>query len=467
MCSFTYEEQGNKRFLVYEKQADDRMDRTALEMISINRIEGVAASSHMQIDDCFYMKYDITGLESLCEYFRKPVNRKKFFTIFESILDTAMLAQEYMINLSSYVWNLDYMYVDPSSMKVYIVVLPVVRSEVSIEKFLKQLIFEVQYDPAEDCSYVAKLSNLLGSLNPFSISALKGRLAQIKNEKFLQKPEQIRQTVSAVKTQETGDPSKKQAQGTPVQSGDRGRLNIFKRGKDLAPEKKQFLDIIYSDEEEAQAKAKAKEKRKPLFPKKDNAEKAEKAKKKKEEKKGFWGKWKKEPGTIPEMEAILEGIRDNQSMGEDYPEQNIAIPVQKVEMNRVPAEIQDGGETVYMDAEEEDDTVLIGMENSAPEPEYILTRISTNECFKIIGTGVRIGRSPSTTEICIAGNKCVGRVHAILYVQDGEVFITDNHSKNKTFVDGTLLRPEDPPCRLISGSRIRLGDEELEFRIQE
>ena len=43
MCSFTYEEQGNKRFLVYEKQADDRMDRTALEMISINRIEGVAA----------------------------------------------------------------------------------------------------------------------------------------------------------------------------------------------------------------------------------------------------------------------------------------------------------------------------------------------------------------------------------------------------------------------------------------
>lgn len=463
MCSFTYEEQGNKRFLVYEKQADDRMDRTALEMISINRIEGVAASSHMQIDDCFYMKYDITGLESLCEYFRKPVNRKKFFTIFESILDTAMLAQEYMINLSSYVWNLDYMYVDPSSMKVYIVVLPVVRSEVSIEKFLKQLIFEVQYDPAEDCSYVAKLSNLLGSLNPFSISALKGRLAQIKNEKFLQKPEQIRQTVSAVKPQETGNPSKKQTQGTPAQSGDRGRLNIFKRGKDLAPEKKQFLDIIYSDEEEAQAK----EKRKPLFPKKDNAEKAEKAEKaKKEEKKGFWGKWKKEPGTIPEMEAILEGIRDNQSMEKDYPEQNIAIPVQKVEMNRVPAEIQDGGETVYMDAEE-DDTVLIGMENSAPEPEYILTRISTNECFKIIGTGVRIGRSPSTTEICIAGNKCVGRVHAILYVQDGEVFITDNHSKNKTFVDGTLLRPEDPPCRLISGSRIRLGDEELEFRIQE
>ena len=305
MCSFTYEEQGNKRFLVYEKQADDRMDRTALEMISINRIEGVAASSHVQIDDCFYMKYDITGLESLCEYFRKPVNRKKFFTIFESILDTAMLAQEYMINLSSYVWNLDYMYVDPSSMKVYIVVLPIVRSEVSIEKFLKQLIFEVQYDPAEDCSYVAKLSNLLGSLNPFSISALKGRLAQIKNEKFLQKPEQIRQTVSAVKPQETGNPSKKQTQGTPAQSGDRGRLNIFKRGKDLAPEKKQFLDIIYSDEEEAQAK----EKRKPLFPKKDNAEKAEKAekaKKKKEEKKGFWGKWKKEPGTIPESPPFPE-----------------------------------------------------------------------------------------------------------------------------------------------------------------
>ncbi len=26
MCSFTYEEQGNKRYLVYEKKPDDSMD---------------------------------------------------------------------------------------------------------------------------------------------------------------------------------------------------------------------------------------------------------------------------------------------------------------------------------------------------------------------------------------------------------------------------------------------------------
>lgn len=467
MCSFTYEEQGDKRYLVYEKRADDRMDNTALEMISINKIEGLAASSHMQIDDCFYIKYDVTGLITLREYFRKPVNRNTFFTIFEGILDGAMLAEEYMLALTSYVWNLDYMYVDSFEKKISMIVLPIVRSGVPLEKFFKQLIFEVQYDSTEDCSYVAKLSNLLGSMNPFSISALKGELAQFKKIKAV-RTEDVKKSgaqadpqVHSVQTDLQKNRQERQTGGEERQQNTAGRLNIFKRGKALAPEKKQYLDIIYSDEEDAEPK----KGKTGLFSKKDKAEKAEKEKKKKEEKKGFWGKWKKEPGTIPEMEEMLAGIREHDSLPEACSNQNVSIPVQNVELNRVPVKLPEVRETVYMDAEDDDATVL--MENAAPEPEFMLTRISTNESFKIVGTGVRIGRNPSTTEICIAGNKCVGRVHAILYVQDGQVFIADNHSKNRTFVDGTLLKPEDAPCQLNSGSRIRLGDEELEFWIQE
>lgn len=53
-----------------------------------------------------------------------------------------------------------------------------------------------------------------------------------------------------------------------------------------------------------------------------------------------------------------------------------------------------------------------------------------------------------------------------MYLRNGEVFIEDNNSKNHTYVDGVRLEPGQPPVKLAHGSKIRLGDEELEFYIQ-
>jgi len=124
----------------------------------------------------------------------------------------------------------------------------------------------------------------------------------------------------------------------------------------------------------------------------------------------------------------------------------------------------DFGETVYLQEEDDDETAFLGQE-SGRSPEFFLYRFSTKETLQITGDVVRIGRSPSIAEICITGNICIGRIHAILYVRGGEVFIEDNHSKNCTYVDGIRLDPEAPPVLLNQGSKIRLGDEELEFSI--
>ena len=53
MTAFTYEEQGNKKYLVYEKMPEDTLDTLTLEMISNNQIEGLAPTNHIQIDDHF------------------------------------------------------------------------------------------------------------------------------------------------------------------------------------------------------------------------------------------------------------------------------------------------------------------------------------------------------------------------------------------------------------------------------
>lgn len=78
-----------------------------------------------------------------------------------------------------------------------------------------------------------------------------------------------------------------------------------------------------------------------------------------------------------------------------------------------------------------------------------------------------MGRNSDITEICIAGNDSIGRVHAILHLQDGKVYIEDNQSKNKTYVNGAQVVPGLPAQLLKNGDRIKMSDEDFELRITE
>ena len=126
MNGFTYEEQNNKNYLVYQMQADESLDRMTLEMMANNRIEGLVALNYTQVDDSIYIKYDITGLESLREYLKGIVNREKLLGVLESIADAAMAAEEYMLTLSSYLLDEEYIYIDSAAKKVSMIVLPVI-----------------------------------------------------------------------------------------------------------------------------------------------------------------------------------------------------------------------------------------------------------------------------------------------------------------------------------------------------
>ena len=235
-------------------------------------------------------------------------------------------------------------------------------------------------------------------------------------------------------------------------------------------EKQRNLDIVFSDLEEEPKKKKG------FFSKKEKSEK--------KEKKRFFGKKKEKDSdsdgndripekpplggiAIPGMDLIgkLQAERkeneelNGQISGQRQP---LPIPAQHVDMDRREVEQEDFGETVYMDEDSEAPTEF--EEEKAPRQKFVLYRCSTQETFEIKGDVVRVGRRPSISEICISGNRGVGRVHAVLYVREGQVYIVDNNSKNKTFVDGEELKP-DQPVMLLSGSKIRLGTEELEFRI--
>lgn len=93
-----------------------------------------------------------------------------------------------------------------------------------------------------------------------------------------------------------------------------------------------------------------------------------------------------------------------------------------------------------------------------------LTRLRTQERVSFPEEVVRIGRS-SQNGYCITGNASIGRNHAALVRRGNDCYLKDLGSVNGTSVNGRRLG-ENQACKLRSGDRIQLADEEFVFEYQ-
>ena len=110
------------------------------------------------------------------------------------------------------------------------------------------------------------------------------------------------------------------------------------------------------------------------------------------------------------------------------------------------------------------ETTVLGISNQ-PMIFPILIRMKNNEKVVISKMEFLIGKDPSQVDYCIFDNSAVSRIHAKIISEKGEFFVIDNRSTNHVYVNGMLI-DANVPVRLSHGSRVRLGDEDFEFRFQ-
>lgn len=95
----------------------------------------------------------------------------------------------------------------------------------------------------------------------------------------------------------------------------------------------------------------------------------------------------------------------------------------------------------------------------------VIRRLSTGEERMISGDSFKIGRSAGRADFCITGNHCISNVHAIIVCIGDAYYIKDNYSTNGTYVDGEQIQAGGEPRLLTDGCRIRMWDEDFEFRL--
>ncbi len=108
-------------------------------------------------------------------------------------------------------------------------------------------------------------------------------------------------------------------------------------------------------------------------------------------------------------------------------------------------------------------TVLLG--ESAPKLptiRYYIQRIQPEERIGLDHFPFLVGTELGSVSYCVSGNAAVSRRHAEFSLQDGECFIADQKSTNKTYVNDCVIMPFTPHP-LKDGDIIRLGNEKFKF----
>ena len=129
-----------------------------------------------------------------------------------------------------------------------------------------------------------------------------------------------------------------------------------------------------------------------------------------------------------------------------------------------------GTSTVLLGGGNQGDTELMDEGGSSAEGRGAelrpakLTRVRMRQTVTINQELFHIGSDAGFADFYISDNKKVSAIHADIVVEGGTYYIVDKNSKNHTFVnDEQVIAGTKIP--LSSGDRIRLANEEFEFRI--
>lgn len=181
---FTYENQGTNTYLVYEIKQNDVVDTMSLGMLTNNKIPGITPALFTQMDSEKFIKYNVTAKISAKEIFMGSVNKKRLLGVLTGIVNAISSAEEYMIDTSTLVLDMEYIYSDVTTCETILICLPVESEEkeqVDFGTFFKNIVFSTRYDQTENCDYVAKLINYLNGTPVFSLTEFKTILDELTN----------------------------------------------------------------------------------------------------------------------------------------------------------------------------------------------------------------------------------------------------------------------------------------------
>lgn len=526
MDIFRYENQGTNTFLVYELTDADRIDELSLGMLSNNRIPGLAQTVFTQLDERRFIKFNVSSKIPISQFFYGKVSRKGLLGVFEGISQALASAEDYMLESRDILLDHDYIFADVSSGKTELICLPVTvedKPDVNLKEFLRDIMFTTQFDPTENCDYVAKIINYLNSASVIIPETFNRFITELKAEskavpktdiaadsRYMRPAPAVNNYLkSAPDTAVQPTPGMNGAAAKPVPNinvkptpaaelqperqvsapadkfGGMAVPNMPEKKVQSVPEDTgdeislMYLLQHYNKDNAAAYKAQKERKKQAGEAKKSgNAgtgaplpapEPKENAKKKKNKKgsknatldtnPGFAVPGQKVPSAPPAQPDPCGGNNMAGVNPAAVPDRTLPEQITPTVVYTPPVYSPDWDTSAFAET-----TVLVENESGTSGSLAHLIRVSTREKILIDKPVFRIGIEKSYVDYYVSGNGAVSRSHANIISRDGRYFVVDTNSTNHTYINGQMISSLNE-TELHHGDKLRLANEDFVFNL--
>lgn len=188
---FNYESSATGSFLIVSVDASENVLSYQVEMLANNPNRNILSLDIRQKDSKHNFYYNITSKLALSQYLkRNKLKREDFINIFKDILKTILNSKDFLLSDKSYLLNEDYIYINPNTMEVSLVYLPL-SIDSNINEQLKSftmnfIMFSANIDETNNDNFLQRILNLLKS-DTFNILEFDRLLDDLKSESNMRK----------------------------------------------------------------------------------------------------------------------------------------------------------------------------------------------------------------------------------------------------------------------------------------
>lgn len=518
MKELYFENQGTSTYLVCEIAEQDTLDTMSLGMLTNNKIPSLATTLFTQMNNNKYIKYNVSSKLSVKQFFSGQVNKQRLLGVFSGIIDAMLSADDYMLTPESIILDLDYIFVDVSTCETILICLPVIDEEaefVNMKEFFRNIMFNTKFDQNENCDHVAKLINYLNGTPMFSLEEFKKIIDECRGNPIQQEvaatqsvkikptvtsaaasqqasvqtvsvqhvvqqpvtpPMASAQSVSQSAAQPMIQPFARPASGMPIPPKMQKSTSVPASKTSEQKDSQEDISLFYLLQHYNKDNAAAYKAQK-VAKKEGKAEpKPEKSSKKKATPAGNQNLGFAIPGqaTIPSQSGLqLEVPQANSAPVSATPTSQSAVqqpqPVvtSTVAQPQVVSKAANFGNTTVLNVPQNGATTVLDpslVPGMGGTPKPYLIRKKNSETIPINKDEFRLGKERSFVDYFIGDNTAISRSHACIVCRENEYFVMDTNSTNHTFVNDIMIQ-SNVETKLESGTKIRLADEEFEFKM--
>lgn len=411
MSKITFENKKGKITIINRLSYPETVNERVYNAIASGMFEGFLPVSIRQKRKETRIECVVQGLIPLTQYFNGIVTKKMFLDFVHEIALLIKNCEKNMVNANNLDLQSDKIFVDPQTKSVKCIFWPVVNNQRGNPPhlFLKQIPFELNFNPHEDNDYLETYKAFFGGINPFSVNSFDRMVLKLSGKKSTD------------------------GHTTPSEALS-GAL-----GSDVKIEKK-----------ETDAKKKINIEYDPFA---DNSGHTDERKVEREIKHDTNEVFCSSCGAKNNVDANFciqcgTKLKKEEQVEETPPKDNNSI---------------DFGTMVLGD--DSGGTTVLGYDEPY-EPVYpTLIRLRTEEKFSVNKPTFRIGTEQSYCDLFICDNNYISRSHADIVTREDRYYIVDRNSTNKTFIDGKVIFAEKE-VEIFSGTQIRFANEDFIFNIE-